>query len=83
MLRPAKSGDYRELVSRLKNSGWLFSGASQQSRYQFQVPLDLKKRFREQMAQHLQERIVPNPEPSVYRGRGICWPETCCCSCGM
>ncbi|MEK4515266.1 hypothetical protein NSS64_08325 [Paenibacillus sp. FSL H8-0122] len=67
---PGKSGDYRELVSRLKNSGWLFSGASQQSRYLFQVPLDLKKRFREQMGQYLQERIVPGPEPAVYRGEG-------------
>lgn len=67
---PGKSGDYRELVSRCKSGGWLFSGVSQQSRYQFQVPRDLKRRFREQMGEYLQERMVYSPEPAIYRGEG-------------
>ncbi|WNS44511.1 hypothetical protein [Paenibacillus sp. MMS20-IR301] len=65
-----KSGGYRELISTFKNSGWLFSGASQQSRYQYQIPADLKSRFRDRMGGYLKERIVTCPEPPVYRGEG-------------
>ncbi|MEK5027338.1 MULTISPECIES: hypothetical protein [unclassified Paenibacillus] len=65
-----KTGGYREMVSRFKSGGWLFSGASQQSRYLFQVPEDLKNRFRERMGQHIKEHVVRSSEPAVYRGEG-------------
>ncbi|MEK4327658.1 hypothetical protein MKX70_17680 [Paenibacillus sp. FSL R7-0312] len=65
-----KGGSYRDMVSRFKNGGWLFTGASQQSRYLFQVPLDLKIRFRDRMGEHLKEGITPSPEPAMYRGEG-------------
>lgn len=67
---PGASGNYRELVSRIKNSGWLFSGTTQQNRYLFQVPLDLKHRFRDRLGEYMKERIEPSPEPAVYRGEG-------------
>lgn len=68
---PAGSGTgYRELISRIKNAGWLFSGASQQSRYLFQIPDDLKIRFRAIMGEYIRERIVPGKEPVIYRGEG-------------
>ncbi len=67
---PGQSGGYREMVARFKNSGWLFSGASQQSRYLFRVPQDLKTRFRERMGDYLKEHIPPSAEPAIYRGEG-------------
>lgn len=65
-----KSGGYREMVSRFKNGGWLFTGASQQSRYLFQVPEDLKNRFRERMGQYIRERVSRSTEPEIYRAEG-------------
>lgn len=67
---PGKHGSYREMISRFKNGGWLFSGASQQNRYLFQVPQDLKHRFREQMGEYLKERIPFSTEPAIYRAEG-------------
>ncbi|MBT2288571.1 hypothetical protein J7E73_05365 [Paenibacillus albidus] len=67
---PGKTGGYREMVSRFKSGGWLFSGASQQTRYLFQVPKDLKERFRERMGEYIQGRILPGAEPAVYRNEG-------------
>ncbi|SET52034.1 hypothetical protein [Paenibacillus sp. NFR01] len=63
-------GNPRELVSRFKNGGWLFNGATQQNRYQFQVPEDMKNRFRERMKVYLRDNIAPGAEPQVYRGEG-------------
>ncbi|MRN53367.1 hypothetical protein [Paenibacillus monticola] len=65
-----KSGSYRDLVARFKSSGWLFSGSSQQTRYLFQVPRDLKERFREMMGQYIRERVSLSVEPSMYRNEG-------------
>ncbi|WP_151734491.1 hypothetical protein [Paenibacillus tengchongensis] len=66
---PGQAGN-RELVARLKNSGWLFALVPHQSRHLFQIPEDLKSRFREQLGAVLRERIVNAPEPSMYRGEG-------------
>lgn len=65
-----KGGGYREMVSRFKSAGWLFSGSSQQTRYMFQVPKDLKERFRVAMSVHFKERVAPSPEPFMYRSEG-------------
>lgn len=65
-----KAGGYREMVSRFKSGGWLFTGASQQSKYLFQVPEDLKSRFRERMVEYIKERVACSSEPAVYRGEG-------------
>jgi hypothetical protein len=67
---PGKQGNYREMVSRFKDGGWLFNGSSQQTRYLYQVPGDMKERFREIMGQHIREQISPSPEPDMYRSEG-------------
>ncbi|OKP82440.1 hypothetical protein A3844_12320 [Paenibacillus helianthi] len=67
---PGKNGGYREMVARFKNAGWLFRGASQQSRYLFRVPQDLKLRFRERMGEYIREQISPISEPAIYRSEG-------------
>ncbi|WP_410514825.1 hypothetical protein PaeBR_10820 [Paenibacillus sp. BR2-3] len=63
-------GSYRDIVSRFKSGGWIFSGPSQQTRYLFQVPLDLKERFRDHMGENLRERITYSSEPEMYRDEG-------------
>ncbi|NGM81468.1 hypothetical protein G5B47_03480 [Paenibacillus sp. 7124] len=65
-----QNGGYRDTVARFKNGGWLFNGTSQQSRYLFQVPKDLKERFRDRMAARLKEGVEPGGEPDMYREEG-------------
>lgn len=65
-----KGGGYREMVTRFKSGGWLFNGASQQTRYSFQVPKDLKDRFRETMGIHIKARVLQSDEPALYRSEG-------------
>jgi len=65
-----KKNSYRDIVARFKNGGWIFSGASQQTRYMFQVPKDLKERFREQLGENIRERILCSAEPELYRDEG-------------
>lgn len=65
-----KTGGGREMVSRFKSGGWLFSGSSQQTRYLFQVPKDLKHRFRETMSAHIKDRVAISREPAMYRSEG-------------
>ncbi|WP_379162393.1 hypothetical protein [Paenibacillus sp. sgz5001063] len=67
---PGKKDGHREMVARFKNAGWLFRGASQQNRYLFRVPQDLKMRFRERMGEFIREQITPIHEPAIYRGEG-------------
>ncbi|WP_379129245.1 hypothetical protein [Paenibacillus sp. sgz500958] len=68
---PAESNNsYREAVARFKNSGWIFNGSSQQTRFMYQVPQDLKKRFREHLGEHIKEKIIRSGEPDVYRDEG-------------
>jgi hypothetical protein len=65
-----KSGGFREMIARFKTGGWLFSGSSQQTRYLFQVPKDLKDRFRETMSAHIKDRVLMSSEPAMYRSEG-------------
>ncbi len=63
-------GGHREMISRFKNGGWLFSGTSQQSKYLYQIPEDLKRRFLEQMEYFIGEKVSGSSEPAVYRAEG-------------
>ncbi|WJH34187.1 hypothetical protein N6H14_30445 [Paenibacillus sp. CC-CFT747] len=58
----------REIIARFKQRGWLFNGHSQQTRYLFQFPADLKRRFCETLSKQFQHQLVGFKEtPSVYR----------------
>ncbi|WP_025692692.1 hypothetical protein [Paenibacillus zanthoxyli] len=68
--QPGTNGGFREMVTRFKNGGWLFNGASQHTKYLFQVPKDLKERFRDRMAARIKEGLEISGEPGVYREEG-------------
>ena len=57
----------REVIARFKQYGWLFNGYSQQTKFLFQVPEDLKRRFSESLTRRFQERLIVVDEPEVYR----------------
>ncbi|UUZ94441.1 hypothetical protein LJK87_07760 [Paenibacillus sp. P25] len=57
----------RELISRFKQRGWLFNGHSQQTRYLFHVPADLKRRFVQALGRQLETRLQRTEEPEAYR----------------
>lgn len=62
-----KSWNPRDMITKFKQRGWLFNGYSQQTKYLFQVPQDLKKRFSAILASHFQKSIVITGEPTIYR----------------
>lgn len=65
---PGKPESPREAVARYRRSGWLFNGFTQSTRYMFQVPADLKLRFREVLRERLQQSLRPLPaDPEAYR----------------
>ncbi|GKU79524.1 hypothetical protein [Paenibacillus sp. L3-i20] len=57
----------REIIARFKHQGWLFNGFSGPSRYLFQVPNDLKARFRETLRRRFAEQLQYTDEPPIYR----------------
>lgn len=58
----------RELITRFKQRGWLFNGYSQQTKYLFRVPEDLKRRFSDTLARIFTRKLTYLPEaPRVYR----------------
>lgn len=57
----------RETISRFKGLGWLFHGFSQQNKYLYQVPQDLKRRFTDVLARKYREHLQYTGEPAVYR----------------
>lgn len=62
-----ESWNPREMIAKFKHSGWLFNGYSQQTRYLFQFPQDMKRRFTETMAKQFQNELTYTEEPPVYR----------------
>ncbi|WP_054957109.1 hypothetical protein [Paenibacillus dakarensis] len=62
-----KAESPREAVARYRRSGWLFNGFTHSTKYSFQVPSDLKIRFRDVLGERLQEGIKLTSEPEVYR----------------
>ncbi|OAB44294.1 hypothetical protein [Paenibacillus glacialis] len=57
----------REVIARFKSSGWLFNGMTQHTRYLFQIPEDLKERFRKELGSYVKSKMNYTEEPSVYR----------------
>lgn len=57
----------RDMISRFKQRGWLFNGYSQNTKYLFQVPNDLKRRFSDALTKQFQKQLVLTNEPVVYR----------------
>ncbi|NOU97537.1 hypothetical protein GC093_30570 [Paenibacillus sp. LMG 31456] len=57
----------RDMITRFKQRGWLFNGYSRDTRYLFQVPADLKKRFGDALGKQLQQHLDISDEPGVYR----------------
>lgn len=57
----------RDIISRFKQRGWLFNGFSPQTKYLFQVPQDLKRRFIDVLANHFMQQLQRIEEPEIYR----------------
>ncbi|MGN7357350.1 hypothetical protein ACTHPF_08275 [Paenibacillus sp. SAF-054] len=62
-----KSESPREAIARYKRSGWLFNGMTQSTKYLFQMPNDLKDRFRQELGMMLRTQVSRTSEPQVYR----------------
>ncbi|MDF2668502.1 MAG: hypothetical protein K0R67_808 [Paenibacillus sp.] len=65
--QPKDTWNPREMIAKFKHSGWLFNGYSQQTRYLFQFPKDMKARFTETLAKQFQSEFTYTDEPPVYR----------------
>jgi hypothetical protein len=57
----------RDAITRFKRRGWLFNGHSLQTKYLFQIPADLKRRFNETLTEQFLQKIESTGEPPVYR----------------
>lgn len=57
----------RDIIARFKHQGWLFNGFSGPGRYLFQVPNDLKARFRDTLQRRFAEKLQYTDEPPMYR----------------
>ncbi|MCD9021180.1 hypothetical protein [Cohnella silvisoli] len=64
---PGPDESARLAISRLKKFGWLFNGFSQQTRYLYQVPEDVKTRLREVLEKRYRSSLVFTEEPPAYR----------------
>lgn len=63
-----KTESPREAVARYRRSGWLFNGFTHSTKYLFQVPSDLKERFRDVLRERLHENLQRlTDDPEVYR----------------
>ncbi|WP_308639156.1 hypothetical protein [Paenibacillus silvisoli] len=66
--KPLPEAGPRETISRFKQYGWLFNGYAGPDRYLFQVPSDLKERFKETMGRRLASQVIyADDEPHAYR----------------
>lgn len=58
----------RDTISRFKKQGWLFQGRTHNTRYLFEVPEDLKRKFREALERRFKSEVVKIAgEPTMYR----------------
>lgn len=57
----------RDIINRFRHQGWLFNGYSGTGKYLFQVPRDLKARFRETLRWKFAEELTYTDDPHVYR----------------
>lgn len=60
----------RQTIVRFKHYGWLFNGFSQQTRYLYQVPDDVKRSLQEALERKFLPLLVVRDEPPVYRDEG-------------
>ncbi len=60
----------RRAIARFKKFGWLFNGFSQQTRYLYQVPEDVKKRLSEALERRYRALLDGREEPPAYRDEG-------------
>lgn len=57
----------RDVIVQFKHYGWLFNGFAGANRYMFQVPGDLKTRFRETLRRRFAQQLTYSSEPPLYR----------------
>lgn len=57
----------RQAIMRFKRNGWLFNGISQQTRFLFQVPEDVKRDLCSALERSFRLRIEEREEPLAYR----------------
>nr|WP_150959820.1 hypothetical protein [Aneurinibacillus sp. XH2] len=58
----------RDTIVKFKHRGWLFNGHSQQTRYLFQVPQDLKRKISEALTKQFAAKLqYIGTDPTVYR----------------
>lgn len=57
----------RDTILRLRNLGWLFNGHSQQTKYLYRMPEDIKRRFAECYSAHLRRQLTYIDSPQAYR----------------
>lgn len=67
---PADEG--RSAIARFKRYGWLFGGITQQTRYLYHVPEDVKKKLCDAIEDKFRTGVEQREEPPVYRDeRGL------------
>lgn len=64
---PVPADPARQMITRFKLNGWLFNGCTQQTRFLFQVPEDVKRRLRETLERKFLLQLQQREEPPVYR----------------
>lgn len=57
----------RDMVLKFTHQGWLFHGYSNQTKYLYQIPSDLKRRFGESLKKKFQKQLHVINEPAAYR----------------
>ncbi|WP_309118639.1 hypothetical protein [Paenibacillus sp.] len=57
----------RQMIVKFAHQGWLFNGYSHHTKYLYQVPADLKRRFGDSLARAFQKQLRVIDEPSAYR----------------
>ncbi|MBO9600362.1 MAG: hypothetical protein J7559_21400, partial [Cohnella sp.] len=67
---PAPEDVARRAIARFKRFGWLFNGFSQQTRYLYQVPEDVKKRLSDALERRYRTMLEGKDEPPAYRDEG-------------
>lgn len=60
----------RRAIVRFKKFGWLFNGFSQQTRYLYQVPEDVKSRLSDALERRYRTVLDAREEPPAYRDEG-------------
>ncbi|MBB6674123.1 hypothetical protein [Cohnella nanjingensis] len=64
---PVPSDPARGAIARFKRFGWLFNGFSQQTKYLYHVPEDVKKRLCEALDRKFRDGLQARSEPPAYR----------------